>query len=200
MDFASRRENAISIVKKKLREKLHTDQVLIHLYRSVNAKNGIDYWLQAVVPELKDAKKEVAKKGKDAWDPEGIGAAMNDEHWKLLVDVIKEKDVDVETYIQDIAPNLSAVCGSDTAAQLICGAGGLEKLSRMTQRDCQSLGDEAGQFGGPSKKSILESHELATSDRALRILASRSILAARIDAHNGEFKGDKLHQEVLYAQ
>jgi RNA processing factor Prp31 len=200
MDFAVRRERAIADTKRKLREPLHDDNILIHLYRSKTTDSGMQHWLETIVPELENAEETIKKKGKEAWDPQGNGAQMGDAHWKLLVQTLKGEKVDIEEYTQDVAPNLTAVCGWETAARLMSAAGSLEGLSRMTQRDCQNLGNESGQFGGKSKKSVLEEHELASSDRALRILGSRSVLAARIDAHNGEFKGDKLHQEVLYAQ
>ena len=200
MDFSARREQAINETKNKLRETLQEDEVLIHLYRSINTKQGLDNWLFTVLPEEEDAKKAVKKQASKAWNEQGIGARMLEEHWKLLEAIVKKKDVDFEDFANQVAPNLCAVCGAETASQLISEAGSLQKLSRLTQRDCQMLGNESGMFGGPQKKSILESHELASSDRALRILCSRAVLAARIDAHNGEFKGDKLHQEVLYAQ
>ncbi|MFT4250025.1 MAG: hypothetical protein ACMXYD_01550 [Candidatus Woesearchaeota archaeon] len=200
MDFSARREQAINETKNKLRETLREDEVLIHLYRSINTKQGLDNWLLTVLPQEKDAKNTVKKQASKAWNEQGIGAKMLEEHWQLLEAAVKKKKIDFEAFAQTVAPNLCAVCGAETAAELISEAGSLEKLSRLTQRDCQNLGNESGVFGAKPKKSILESHELASSDRALRILCSRAVLAARIDAHNGEFKGDKLHQEVLYAQ
>jgi nucleolar protein 56 len=125
---------------------------------------------------------------------------MDEEGWKLLQAVCKDKTPDIQELAAQVAPNTTALLGAEKAAELLSAAGNLLALSRMTQRDCQALGNESGQFSNKNKKSILENHEFATSDRALRILSSRTVLAARIDANNGEFKGDRLRQEVLYAQ
>ncbi len=202
MDFALRRERAIKETKKKLRETLNADHVLIHAWRTTQDKNALAWWLATVLPHLdtKEAKQAVAKNGRESWEETGIGADMEDEGWQLLQDICNDKQPDIEELASQTAPNLTALLGAEKASELINAAGGLNALSRMTQRDCQRLGNESGEFGGKNKKSILEEHEFATSDRAIRILASRSVLAARIDANNGEFKGDRLRQEVLYAQ
>ena len=202
MDFVERREEAIEDVRKKLRETLSADRVLIHAWRTTQDKNALGWWLATVLPHLetKEAKNAVKKQGKDAWDPDGIGANMEDEGWRILQDICKGKEPDIEELAHEAAPNTATLLGVEKAAELISAAGGLVALSRMTQRDCQALGNESGQFGGKDKKSIMQDHEFATSDRALRILCSRAVLAARIDANNGDFKGDRLRQEVLYAQ
>lgn len=202
MDFAARRQEAIEDVRKKLRQTLTPDRVLIHAWRTTQDKNALGWWLKTVLPHLdtQEAKKAVKKNGQEAWDPEGTGANMEEEGWKILQAICKDNKPDIEDLANEAAPNTSALLGAEKAAELISAAGGLVALSRMTQRDCQQLGNESGQFGGKDKKSIMEQHEFATSDRALRILSSRAVLAARIDANNGEFKGDRLRQEVLYAQ
>ena len=202
MDFTARREKAIQDVKKKLRETLSPDRVLIHAWRTTQHEQAINWWLATVLPhmESKQAKQEVAKNQAKAWNPEGIGANMDEEGWQLLQSVCKDKKIDLEELAAQVAPNTTALLGAEKASELISAAGSLTALSRLTQRDCQALGNESGQFGNKNKKSILEEHEFATSDRALRILSSRTVLAARIDANNGEFKGDRLRQEVLYAQ
>lgn len=202
MDFSAQRERAIQNVKRKLRETLNPDQVLIHAWRVTQDEKALGWWLATILPHLetKKAKQEVAKNGRDAWNEQGIGADMEDKGWQLLQQICKGKEINLEELAQEVAPNTTTLLGVDKAAELLSAAGGLVALSRLTQRDCQALGNESGQFGSKNKKSILEEHEFATSDRALRILASRSVLAARIDANNGEFKGDRLRQEVLYAQ
>lgn len=202
MDFSARREQALEDVKKKLRETLTPDHVLIHAWRTTQDPKALGWWLATILPHLEtpQAKKEVATHGRKAWDKQGIGADMEDDGWELLQATCKGEEPDIEALATEVAPNCVALLGVQKAAELISAAGGIIKLSRLTQRDCQALGNESGQFGAKNKKSILQEHEFATSDRALRILASRSVLAARIDANNGEFKGDRLRQEVLYAQ
>ncbi len=200
MDFSTLQEQALTETKKKLREKLTEDKTLIYAYKCTQDEKALLHWLQTIVPDVQNAQEEVARKGREAWNAQGIGADMDEQGWNVLQALCKGEKPNIEQLALTVAPNTTTLLGAIEAARLIAHAGGIHALSRMTQRDCQVLGNESGQFGGPQKKSLMEEHELATNDRALRILCSRTVLAARIDANKGEFKGEKLRQEVLYAQ
>lgn len=203
MDFAEIRVQAIEDARTKLRHPLAKDEVLIHAYRCTkNTPDALEHWLFALFPQTEPnkARELVKKKGADAHDTKGIGATMDEKGWQSLVLVCKGKQPKLADLAHHAAPNLATLLGPKAAAQIVDCAGSLMKLSRMTQRDCMMLGNEAGQFGGEPKTSILKKHELARSERSLRVLSSRTVLAARLDVYSGNFKGESLRQEVLYAR
>ncbi len=203
MDFSSRRDAAIMAAKKKLREPLPPDKIIIYSYRYNNDMPcALEHWLFAVMPctHPSEAKDLIARLGRDAWKTDGRGSDMCSLGWDMLISACKGEKVVIDELCEREVPNLSALLGVEQAARFIDAAGGLDKLSRMTQRDCLKLGNESGTFGGRRKKGLIECHELATTDKAVRILCSRTVLAARLDFYKGMFKGDSLRQEVLYAQ
>ena len=203
MDFAELRAQAIDTARTKLRSPLAKDEVLIHAYRCTqNAPDALEHWLFALFPQIHPTKARelVKKKGKDAHDEQGIGATMDEKGWESLILVCKGKQPKLDVLAKHAAPNMHALLGAQAAAEIVDCAGSLMSLSRMTQRDCMMLGNETGQFGGTPKKSILFKHELAKTERSLRVLSSRTVLAARLDVYSGNFKGESLRQEVLYAQ
>ena len=180
-----------------------SDRVLIYAWRCLeNKPRALEQWLFAILPHLTpdQARKKVLTRGPKAWNSQGIGGDMDEKGWNALQKLCNWRVPKLDELSQHTAKNLHVLLGADCSAELLDAAGGLQALARMTQRDCLMLGNESGMFGGPRRKSILEKHELATSDRALRILSSRVILAARLDAYGTHFKGDSLRQEVLYAQ
>jgi hypothetical protein len=203
MDFAARRQEALEKTRRELRRPLTADQVLVHAWRCVQGKpKALERWLFAVLPEVIPtiARAEVAKNGSDAWNEQGRGAAMDEQGWKALRAVCKGRAPNLHRLAETAGKNLYALLGAHAMAEMIDKAGGMGQLARMTQRDCMRLGDESGTFGGRKSKSILERHELATNERSLRVLSSRAVLAARLDVYKGQYKGDSLRQEVLYAQ
>ncbi len=202
MDFAELRAQAIDTARTKLRAPLAKDEVLIHAYRcKTNAPDALEHWLFALFPQVEPnkARELVKKKGKDAHDPEGIGANMDEKGWESLILVCNGKQPKIDALAKHAAPNMHALLGAQATAEIVECAGSLMALSRMTQRDCMMLGNQ-GMFGGAQKNSILFKHELARTERSLRVLSSRTVLAARLDVYSGNFKGESLRQEVLYAQ
>lgn len=203
MDFAARRQEAIERVRKELRKELPADLVLIHAWRCAEARpKALEHWLFAVLPDMHPdgARDAVAKNGSDAWDENGRGAAMSPDEWKALQQVCTNRKVNLDKLADRAGKNLYTLLGSLAMAELLEAAGGIQQLARMTQRDCMILGSERQIAGEPRRKSILERHELTKNDRSLRVLASRVVLAARLDVYKGMFKGESLKQEVLYAQ
>lgn len=119
---------------------------------------------------------------------------------------------DLESYVaelaEEVAPNLSAVCGPILAARLVSLAGSLDDLAKMPSSTIQVLGAEKAMFrhvkgeGDAPKHGILFIHpavrKLPESSRGkmARVVANKAAIAARLDAYGGDFKGDELRAEV----
>jgi len=203
MDFAELRAKAIDIAREQLRAPLTKDEVLVHAFRCmINAPDALEHWLFAIFPQTEPnaARELVREKGKQAFDGNGIGATMDDKGWESLILVCNGKQPKIDLLAKHAAPNMHALLGAQATAEIVDAAGSLMLLSRMTQRDCMMLGNHPGVFGANPTDSILFKHELAKTERSLRVLSSRTVLAARLDVYSGNFKGESLRQEVLYAQ
>ncbi|XP_059648999.1 U4/U6 small nuclear ribonucleoprotein Prp31 homolog [Cornus florida] len=120
----------------------------------------------------------------------------------LALDSAKKKVLDfVERRMGYIAPNLSAIVGSDVAAKLMGTAGGLSALAKMPACNVQLLGAKKKNLAGFSTSSsqfrvgYIEQTELFQSTppslrvRAYRLLATKSTLAARVDSTRGDPTG-----------
>ncbi|XP_010538428.1 PREDICTED: U4/U6 small nuclear ribonucleoprotein Prp31-like [Tarenaya hassleriana] len=120
----------------------------------------------------------------------------------LDLDSARKKVLDfVESRMGYIAPNLSAIVGSAVAAKLMGTAGGLSALAKMPACNVQLLGHKKKNLAGFStatsqfRVGFLEQTEVFQSTppalrmRACRLLASKSTLAARVDAIRGDPAG-----------
>ncbi|KAL8136051.1 hypothetical protein AgCh_010594 [Apium graveolens] len=120
----------------------------------------------------------------------------------LTLDSDKTKVLDfVQSRMSYIAPNLSAILGSAVAAKLIGTAGGLSALIEMPACNVQRLGAKRKNLAGFStmtcqfpvgymeQTEIFQSTPPALRMRACRLLASKSILAARVDSTGGDATG-----------
>ncbi len=201
MDFAEIRAQAVDTAREQLRNPLSKDEVLIYAYRCLtNAPDALEHWLFALFPQIEPnkARELVKKKETGAHDDQGIGANMDEKGWESLILVCNGKQPKIDALAKHAAPNMHALLGAHATAEIVECAGSLMRLSRMTQRDCMMLGNAT--LTGNPKNSILFKHELAKTERSLRVLSSRTVLAARLDVYSGNFKGESLRQEVLYAQ
>ncbi|RZC81874.1 hypothetical protein C5167_044452 [Papaver somniferum] len=112
----------------------------------------------------------------------------------LALDLTKKQLLDfVESRMEHIAPNLSAIVGSVVAAKLIGSAGGLSKLVNMPSCNLQSLGakreilagfsnaNSRSRFGYFEQTEIFQTTPPALRVQACKDLAGKSSLAARID-------------------
>lgn len=123
---------------------------------------------------------------------------------QLLLEFVKSR-------MNKIAPNLCALIGSTVAAQLVGLAGGLIALSKIPSCNVQVMGQERKNLAGLSLASatphtgILSTCSLVQScppdfrRKALKIVAGKVSLAARIDCYQNNFDcspGEKLKQEV----
>ncbi|MBI2176660.1 hypothetical protein HYU40_04945 [Candidatus Woesearchaeota archaeon] len=106
-------------------------------------------------------------------------------------------------------PNIAAVAGASTGAELIVQAGSLQRLAMLPSSTIQLLGAERELFRHlkdkkqrPPKAGVLHSHPLVTATpkqqqgRVAKLLADKISIAARVDYFNGKFVGDRLLDEL----
>ncbi|KAG5522696.1 hypothetical protein RHGRI_034738 [Rhododendron griersonianum] len=123
----------------------------------------------------------------------------------LALDSSRKKVLDfLETRMEHIAPNLSAIVGSAVAAKLMVTAGGLSPLANLPSCTVRLLGAKKTNLAGFSTVTtsqfrvgyIEQTHIFQSTPPSLRMLACRllagkSILAARIDSVSGHPTGNK---------
>lgn len=115
----------------------------------------------------------------------------------------------VESLMKRHCPNVAAVAGASTGAELIVQAGSLQRLAMLPSSTIQLLGAERELFRHlkdkrqrPPKAGVIGGHPLVTSaprqqqGRIAKLLADKISIAARVDYFRGEFVGDKLLEEV----
>jgi len=145
-----------------------------------------------------------------------IGADLDDgdliEIIGLAESVVRlyEEKERMELYISTIAaetaPNMCAVIGAPLSARLISLAGGLERLSTLPSSTVQLLGAEKAMFRHlrsgkrPPKHGVIYQHpDVHRSPywqrgKIARALAGKVLIAAKIDANRGEFRGNELKE------
>ena len=108
----------------------------------------------------------------------------------------------VESTMNKIAPNITAVAGATIGARLIARAGGLERMAMLPASTIQVLGAEKALFRAirtgsrPPKHGILFQHEAVhmapkwQRGKIARTLANKIAIAARIDYFRGEKAGE----------
>ncbi|CAM6083124.1 unnamed protein product [Calypogeia fissa] len=120
----------------------------------------------------------------------------------LALDEAKKKVQEfVESRMGYIAPNLSAIVGSEVAAKLMGVAGGLSSLAKMPACNVQILGAKRKNLAGFSTATaqphtgfvfhteIVQSTPPALRTRACRLVAGKSTLGARVDSTRGDPTG-----------
>lgn len=109
----------------------------------------------------------------------------------------------VESRMSHIAPNLCALIGSSVAAQLVGLAGGLTALSKIPSCNVQVMGQDRNRQAGMGLSNIsaglhtgvLGNCELIQKQppflrkKALKIVAAKVVLVARMDSYQSEFDG-----------
>ncbi|XP_037933565.1 U4/U6 small nuclear ribonucleoprotein Prp31 [Teleopsis dalmanni] len=108
----------------------------------------------------------------------------------------------VESRMTFIAPNLSMIVGASTAAKLLGIAGGLTKLSKMPACNVQVLGSQKKILSGFSKtqmlphtgyvyfSQIVQDTAPDLRRKAARLVSSKAVLAARVDAAHESIHGE----------
>ncbi|KAL7647102.1 UNVERIFIED_CONTAM: hypothetical protein RMT77_002360 [Armadillidium vulgare] len=109
----------------------------------------------------------------------------------------------VESRMNFIAPNLSAVVGASTAAKLMGAAGGLTNLAKMPSDNVMLIGKQKRTQIGLSQSSMLPHtgfiyycniiHETPPDlkMKAARLLSAKATLAARVDSMHGSPDGSQ---------
>lgn len=169
-------------------------------------------WYGLHYPELKqkDIAEMVARYGRRENFPNfqestGIDLAEKDEEilkeYAKAVSVVIEQRKSLERYVKsamrEIAPNFSSLLEPLLAARLLALAGSLEKLSKMSASTVQLLGAEkalfrhlrgkgrAPKFGIIYLSDYIQNSSEEKRGKVARILASKLMLAARIDFYSG---------------
>ncbi|MBQ8179333.1 MAG: ribosomal biogenesis protein [Candidatus Methanomethylophilaceae archaeon] len=142
------------------------------------------------------------------FEPDDMRAVMDlaDTLYRLYDD--RER---TEAYIQGIVeetcPNMCALLGGALAARMISLAGGLERLSTLPSSTVQLLGAEKAMFRHlksgkrPPKHGVIFQHPdihrapYWQRGNIARALAGKVLIAAKVDQHHGEFRGDLLNEE-----
>jgi nucleolar protein 56 len=129
----------------------------------------------------------------------------------LMLDLYKFRDRS-EAYVGDVlkqvAPNMEAVVGAALSARLISIAGSLQNLAKMPASTLQVLGAEKALFRSlrtgarPPKHGVIFQHTAIHQSprwqrgKIARALSGKLSIAARVDAFEGEFIGEKLRDGV----
>lgn len=146
-----------------------------------------------------------------------VGVDLTEEDEKALVEFaitienLENQKKSMEKYIslamEEIAPNFSSLVDPLLAGRLLAAAGSLEKLARMPASTIQLLGAEKALFrhlhskGKSPKYGIIYNSPLIQNapyeqkGKAARLLASKLMMAARIDYYSGRFE-EKLKKEL----
>ena len=118
----------------------------------------------------------------------------------------------VEGKMEIIAPNLSRAAGSETAAQLMCAAGGLSALSKVPSCNIQMLGAKRKTLAGFSTTTshvfrgfigdcpIVTSTPPSLQNKAIRLVASKCALLARCDTFREDptgATGQRMRDEMV---
>ncbi len=114
----------------------------------------------------------------------------------------------VTNTMNEVAPNLAAVAGTNVGARLIAHVGNLRDLAFLSSGKVQTLGAEkalykALRFNGKTPKHgiIFQIPEVGTMPfwlrgKMARAFASKIVIAARLDLYGGSFLGDQLREQL----
>jgi U4/U6 small nuclear ribonucleoprotein PRP31 len=119
----------------------------------------------------------------------------------------------IESRMSFIAPNLSYILGSSVAAKLMTAAGGLSALSRLPAVTVQILGASKKHLSGMSASAvynvahagfifncdIVQRMPPGLRAKAVRLVAGKCALAARVDAHKnaaGDATGKAFREQI----
>ncbi len=116
----------------------------------------------------------------------------------------------LERLLREVAPNFTAIAGTNIAAKLLSRAGGLDKLARMTSNTIQLLGAEKALFrflhskgkARSPKYGTIFSHQLIQNapdekrGKIARVLSSKLSMAAKIDYFSQDNKADDLKRNL----
>ncbi len=114
----------------------------------------------------------------------------------------------ISNLLEEVAPNLKTVLGSQIAAKMIEEAGSLEKLAKMSSSTIQLLGAEKALFkalrsGGNTPKYgvLFQWHKIRGAKPYLRGKIARMVsgkigILAKVDYFDGDFIGDEYKEMI----
>lgn len=112
----------------------------------------------------------------------------------------------ISTLMDELCPNIKAVCGVITGAMLIDKTGSLKRLSELPASTVQVLGAENALFrhmktgAKPPRHGVIIHHPLLANapnkvhGKIARVLADKIAIASKVDYFKGQFIGDKLRK------
>ena len=116
----------------------------------------------------------------------------------------KNLEVHVESEMQNVAPNISAILGAAVGARILGRAGSLSKLASMPASTIQVIGAEKALFRSlktgaqPPKHGLLFQHPMVHASprwqrgKIARAIAAKAVIAARVDVY-----GEGLNETLL---
>ncbi|MCV0398355.1 MAG: ribonucleotide-diphosphate reductase subunit beta, partial [Nitrosarchaeum sp.] len=119
-------------------------------------------------------------------------------------DLRKKLEDHIESQMQTIAPNLSAILGTAVGARILARAGSLKKLASMPASTIQVLGAEKALFRSlktgaqPPKHGLLFQHAMVHAaprwqrGKIARAIAAKAVIAGRVDVY-----GEGLNRTLL---
>jgi len=182
-------------------------------------------WYGLHYPELKvsgeklvDIVQEYGKRESIPGFSKSVGVALTEHDAEALQNfassaahiLVEKRELEqhVKSAIHEIALNLSAIIDPILAARLLALAGSLEKLSKMPASTIQLIGAEKALFrhlknrGKSPKFGIIFMSDWIQSapdhmrGKVARVLASKLMMAARIDYYSGRNESAKLRKEL----
>lgn len=204
---------------------VHSCNALININNTINIfAERLHEWYLLHYPETTLSQKElvenIIKYGRrDNFpgfkDSSGIELTEKDENvlksHAEMIKILQEKKTETESYVKELvketAPNFSSLTDPILAARLIALAGSLERLSKMTASTIQLMGAEKALFRHLKKRGKSPKYGLIYNDihiqsapekakgKVARILASKLMLAARIDFYSKRFE-PRLRKEL----
>jgi len=117
----------------------------------------------------------------------------------------------VESRMNVVAPNVSAIVGTTIAAKLVGAAGGLNKLAELPSTVVQILGSKKKSLGGMSTTSqvthagfiqgadLVQNTPPGQRPKIMRMVAGKVTLAARVDSYQDKQSGSvgqRLRDEI----
>jgi len=125
-----------------------------------------------------------------------------------IYDSMKGTEEYITALVKDLSPNMCAVLGGPLSARLISLAGGLDRLASLPSSTVQLLGAEKAMFRHlrsgkrPPKHGVIYQYpDLRKAPywqrgNIARALAGKVLIAAKVDAYDGEYCGDRLNEEL----
>lgn len=149
---------------------------------------------------------------------DSMGADLSDFDLKQMMNLCREIESlyklreshkqYLNTLINKLCPNMTAIAGSLIGAKLIEHAGSIQRLAKLPASTVQLLGAEKALFrhmksGAKAPKygvifdhSLINSASKTNKGKAARSLADKISIAVRVDYFKGKFIGDKLREEL----